>query len=569
MASVVLKYRAEYSVACVEVYSGPSFLWAELVSRLLLGCRKPFVLTLHGGRLPEFAARWPKRVTRLLRSASAVTAPSRYLREAMIFYRRDIELLPNPIELSCYKFALRERPQASLIWLRSFHAIYNPQLAPQVVAQLKKKCSSVRLTMVGPDKGDRSLAETREIAKRLDVSEQLEIVNGVPKAAVPNVLSKADIFLNTTNVDNTPISVLEAMASGLAIVSTNVGGIPHLLEDERTALLVPPNDPVLMAEAVHRILSEPELGKRLSGNARAKAEEFDWKTILPKWEALFTATAAVVNDSHAKPVTQYLPPLAPPLRSIVASLRGYELRLWRYGPETDHLVDEALERETWTPRRWQIWREERLAFVLNRAATLVPYYRKQWPTGAKVEIVLRPSILKIGQSWRKTPYVKTQGRLSPTIAILEECFANTPAVQRASRLTYGGVGKRFELGMRCLRHVVGAGTALLDRTGGHSWWTINCFRQSAPPSLLGVERGPKSALHVLLSSRARVFALLLQALKDYQIKYIFGYTSSLYALAQHIIRHGRKEVEMTVAITNPSRYLSIREILLPTLFAAR
>jgi glycosyltransferase involved in cell wall biosynthesis len=209
----------------------------------------------------------------------------------MIFYRPDIQLLPNPIELSCYKFTLRDRPQASLIWLRSFHAIYNHQLAPKVVAHLKKKCSNVRLTMVGPDKGDRSLAETREIAHRLDVSEQLEIVNGVPKAAVPNVLSKADIFLNTSNVDNTPISVLEAMASGLAIVSTNVGGIPHLLEDERTALLVPPNDPVLMAEAVHRILSEPELGKRLSGNARAKAEEFDWKTILPKWEALFTATA--------------------------------------------------------------------------------------------------------------------------------------------------------------------------------------------------------------------------------------------------------------------------------------
>src|SRR5688572_25966426 len=66
------------------------------------------------------------------------------------------------------------------------------------------------------------------------------------------------------------------------------------------------------------------------------------------------------------------------LRSVAASIRGLYLRSWRYGSETDRLVEEALERESWSPHQWKTWQEERLAYVLHRAATQVPYYREQW-----------------------------------------------------------------------------------------------------------------------------------------------------------------------------------------------
>lgn len=67
-----------------------------------------------------------------------------------------------------------------------------------------------------------------------------------------------------------------------------------------------------------------------------------------------------------------------PLRSVAASLRGLYLRGWRYGPETERLVEEALGRESWSLKQWRAWQEERLAYVLHRAATQVPYYREQW-----------------------------------------------------------------------------------------------------------------------------------------------------------------------------------------------
>jgi glycosyltransferase involved in cell wall biosynthesis len=103
---------------------------------------------------------------------------------------------------------------------------------------------------------------------------------------VPAKLADADIFLNTSRVDNTPVSVLEAMASGMCIVSTDVGGIPHLLQPEQDALLVPTDDPEQMARAVRRIVTDANLARRLSLNARKSAEQFDWSVVTPRWEAL-------------------------------------------------------------------------------------------------------------------------------------------------------------------------------------------------------------------------------------------------------------------------------------------
>ena len=70
--------------------------------------------------------------------------------------------------------------------------------------------------------------------------------------------------------------------------------------------------------------------------------------------------------------------LPTPLRSIAASLRGFYLRSWRYGPETERLAEEAIGRESWSLTQWKVWQEERLVSVLNRAATRVPYYREPW-----------------------------------------------------------------------------------------------------------------------------------------------------------------------------------------------
>jgi glycosyltransferase involved in cell wall biosynthesis len=88
-----------------------------------------------------------------------------------------------------------------------------------------------------------------------------------------------------------PVSVIEAMSCGLCIVSTNVGGIPYILDNERDALLVPPRNAGAMADAVLRILNEAGLAERISYNARRKADQYDWSIILPKWEELLASVS--------------------------------------------------------------------------------------------------------------------------------------------------------------------------------------------------------------------------------------------------------------------------------------
>ncbi|HKC25216.1 MAG TPA: glycosyltransferase family 4 protein [Thermoanaerobaculia bacterium] len=278
--------RANYAVAQVDVFSGQAFFWAEAVCRLLAQLGKPYVLTLHGGNLPRFGRTAAGRVGRLLASAAAVTTPSRYLKDEMKRFRSDIVLVPNALALEAFPFRQRSAPKARLVWVRAFHETYNPSLAPRILALLAPDFPEATLTMLGRDKGDGSLEETKRVARELGVLQRLKLPGAVPNVDVAKFLDAGDVFLNTTDIDNTPVSVLEAMACGLLVVSTDVGGIPYLLTDGADALLSPARDADAMAAAVRRVLTEQELAPRLSKAARESVMELDWSNVLPQWEEI-------------------------------------------------------------------------------------------------------------------------------------------------------------------------------------------------------------------------------------------------------------------------------------------
>lgn len=296
MLATILFKRKQYSISQVDVFSGRAFTFAYLCTRFLRYLRKPVVITLHGGNLPEFAKNHPSFVKKLLMSANITVSPSNYLKKALNKFASRIMVIPNPIEIKHFPFLLRDIPHPSLVWVRAFHEIYNPILAVRVLSVLVDFCPDIRLIMVGPDKGDGSFQRTIEEAKNLGVQERIQFTGGVDRSSVPNWLFKGDIFINTTNFDNMPSSVIEAMACGLPVVSTNVGGLPYLIDDGVDGVLVPPNNVQAMAAAVQRVLVEPDLAEKLSSNARKKAESFDWSIILPKWEELLSS----IIETHTR-----------------------------------------------------------------------------------------------------------------------------------------------------------------------------------------------------------------------------------------------------------------------------
>jgi glycosyltransferase involved in cell wall biosynthesis len=288
--------REKYDIAQVDVYSGAAFHWAEWSTRVARAAKKPCILTLHGGNLPEFARNHTGRVAKLLKSAAAVTSPSRYLVDA-IQIRCNIRVIPNAIDLDSYFYQERVLLRPKLVWVRAFHQIYDPILAIRALAIIADYIPDAQLTMVGPDK-DGTLADARTQAVKLGVLDRVHFTGAVGKSEIPKYLAAADIFLNTSTIDNTPVSVIEAMAMGLTVVSTNVGGIPYLLEDGANALLVSGGDAKEMAAAVMRLLAEPSLAAAISRNGRAKAENFSWDAVLPKWEELLLEVGQRESVGH-------------------------------------------------------------------------------------------------------------------------------------------------------------------------------------------------------------------------------------------------------------------------------
>ncbi|HWQ93518.1 MAG TPA: glycosyltransferase family 4 protein [Clostridia bacterium] len=286
MLSTAVHCRHRYAVAQVDVFSGSAFFWAEAAVSTLRRLRKPIILTLHGGNLPRFGARWPKRVHHLLSSANLVTAPSSYLEHEMHRFCPAIQIVPNPVNVDACQFRERTQPAPNLVWLRAFHEIYNPLMAIKALALLRQSLPKARLVMIGPDKGDGSFQRTQAEVKSLGLQDAVEFKGQIPKSAVPAALNQADIFLNTTNFDNTPVSVVEAMACGLCVVSTNPGGMPFLVNHGVDGLLVNCGDADAMAKAILQILNQPGLARACSLHARKKVEGWSWPAMLPVWDDL-------------------------------------------------------------------------------------------------------------------------------------------------------------------------------------------------------------------------------------------------------------------------------------------
>ncbi len=276
-----IRYARQIDIVLIDTYSTINFWYAVIIGSLCRMLGLPYIPILHGGNLPNRIKRSPKTSKRLFKNARTNIAPSQYIIDAFESEGiGNITYIPNTIETTQYKFKKRDVIAPKLLWVRSFSKIYNPIMALEIVGALVPSYPEISLTMVGPEK-DESYEECLAFAKanKLPVT----FTGMLSKEDWRSLASDHDIFINTTNFDNTPVSVIEAMALGLPVVSTNVGGIPFLITHEKDGLLGPAEEVELFCNSVKRLLQEPQLCATLSENGRKKAESFDWTILKAKW----------------------------------------------------------------------------------------------------------------------------------------------------------------------------------------------------------------------------------------------------------------------------------------------
>jgi glycosyltransferase involved in cell wall biosynthesis len=287
LASMVLSTfycakKVDYII--IDTYSTSSFWYAFFCSQIARAFKTKYIPILHGGNLPNRLKNNPALSKMIFANAYSNVAPSKYLQNAFLKIGYDNTIyIPNVLEIEKYKFKERNSFEPKILWVRAFSAIYNPKMAIDVFNLIKSDYPKATLCMVGPDK-DGSLETTKKYAEELELN--VNFTGGLPKEKWLKLSNDYDVFINTTHIDNTPISVMEAMAMGLPIVSTNVGGIPFLLENEKDSLLVNDNDVQAMTNSIVRTIeNQSETFIRVQ-NARKKVESFDWNVVKIMWNNL-------------------------------------------------------------------------------------------------------------------------------------------------------------------------------------------------------------------------------------------------------------------------------------------
>ncbi len=243
--------------------------------------------------------------------------------------------------------------------------------------------------------------------------------------------------------------------------------------------------------------------------------------------------------------------LPSPLRSAVASMRGRQLRAWRYTKDTERLVAEALEKERWSTSQWQQWQEERLAQLLRRAHRDVPYYREQWSERRRRGDSASPEYL---ENW---PVLSKEDiRRRPQAFLADGCRPSKMFHEHTS----GTTGKPLDMwfSRETVLRWYSVFEARWRRWNGITWrdrWAILGGQLVAPVS----QRRPpfwvwNAGLRQLYMSSYHLspghMPAYLDALVKYRVKYLWGYSSSLMALAEGALRERRQDIRPVVAVTN-------------------
>ena len=285
----VSSWAGEVDVVLIAAFSGPAFWITDTTSWIARRRRIPQVLVLHGGDLPQYVRDHPRRTGRCLQRADVVVAPSPYL-AAEVPTGRPVPVIPNVFDLEGIQFRERTEVRPRLLWMRTFHQIYNPLLALDVLVEVRSRYADATLTMAGQEKG--LLEACKQHAIELGLRDAVSFPGFLNEAQKRSAFMEHDIFLNTNDVDNAPVSVLEAAAAGLPVVATAVGGLPYLFDDGTNALLRPASDGGALAEAVVALLGDPRLAHRLSLGGRAVAETSAWTAVRGHWKSTISQATA-------------------------------------------------------------------------------------------------------------------------------------------------------------------------------------------------------------------------------------------------------------------------------------
>ncbi|HOQ47521.1 MAG TPA: glycosyltransferase family 4 protein [Bryobacteraceae bacterium] len=272
-----------YDVLHVFSASYLSFVLAPLPA-MLAGrlYRRKVVLNYHSGEAEDHLRRW-RSAASAIRLADSIAVPSSYLVDVFRQFGLQARAIFNIVETE--RFPFRERNPLRPVFLsnRNLEPMYNVACTLRAFALIQRRIPDARLIVAGYG-SQRSQLEA--LAQELGLRD-VSFLGRVTPQEMPQVYDQADIYLNSSEIDNMPLSILEAFACGLPVVTTDAGGIPYVVEHGRTGLIVGKGDYRAMADAALRLLEDPALAAALIRNARRECSKYRWESVRQQWLELY------------------------------------------------------------------------------------------------------------------------------------------------------------------------------------------------------------------------------------------------------------------------------------------
>jgi glycosyltransferase involved in cell wall biosynthesis len=290
-ADVVHVFSASYSSFLIS--PTPAVIAAKLLGR-------PIVFNYHSGEAPDHLRRsaFARHVMR--RRVDLNVVPSPFLRDVLASFGIPARVVFNSIDLDRFAYRSRDPLRPRLLSTRNFEPHYNVACTLRAFARVQTRYPDATLTVVGSGSQDgelRALAQTRGLRN-------VTFAGAVAPSEMPRYYADADLYVQTPSIDNMPLSVLEAFASGLPVVATRVGGVPAILTDEVHGLLAPDNDDEQVSAQVIRLLERPDYARQLAAAAHASCAPYAWPVVREGWLDAYRRAASKADATLDSPLLE-------------------------------------------------------------------------------------------------------------------------------------------------------------------------------------------------------------------------------------------------------------------------
>lgn len=247
---------------------------------------KKAILHYHTGEAEEHLNSWKLTAKPTMKWFDRIIVPSQFLVDVFGKFGLQADAVYNFVDTEKFKFRERKTLRPIFLSNRNFEAHYNVSCVIQAFAEIQKKFPEAQLTIAGFGTEEKKL-------KKLVANLQLKNVNFVGKVAndeMPKLYDEADIYLNSSIVDNMPLSLIEAFSAGIPIVSSNAGGIPYIVKNGKTGLLVEKNDCQELANEAVKLLQNGDLARKIISQAKKEVEKYSTEKVVESWRKLFLET---------------------------------------------------------------------------------------------------------------------------------------------------------------------------------------------------------------------------------------------------------------------------------------